>query len=206
METLSRRDHWQGVYQEKGEYKVSWYQETAAVSLALIRASGAGPNSEIIDIGGGASRLIDHLVREGYCDLTVLDLSEAAMSITKARLGEQAAAVRWIAADVTEWQPGRQYDLWHDRAAFHFLTQAADRAAYVQRLSKALKPGGHVIIGTFALDGPERCSGLPVMRHDGASLSDALGGSFKLVESRRDDHNTPMGSVQRFQFSLFRRA
>ena len=127
------------------------------------------------------------------------------MHVSQARLGERGAMVKWIAADVTAWQPPEMYDVWHDRAAFHFLTDPKDQAAYAERVSRAVRPGGHVIIGTFALDGPEKCSGLPVVRHDAASIGAVLGPSFALVESRRHEHRTPAGAIQRFQFSRFRR-
>lgn len=205
MEEFARQHHWENIYKEKGEYQVSWFQEAPAVSLELIRAVGATPKSAIIDIGGGASRLVDALVDRNYQDVTVLDLSEAAISIAKARLDKRAATVRWIVADVTQWEPLRRYDVWHDRAAFHFLTEASDRNAYVARLMRALPPGGHAIIGTFAMDGPERCSGLPVVRYDAAHLSAALGSGFSLVATRRHDHKTPWEAIQRFQFSVFRR-
>jgi trans-aconitate methyltransferase len=205
MSELARQDHWQKVYQEKGEYQVSWFQDRPMVSLELIDAVGAKASSAVIDIGGGASRLVDALVDKGYRDLTVLDLSESAVSISKTRLGPRASGVSWILADVTQWLPIRQYDLWHDRAAFHFLTTAADRANYVGALSKALRPGGHAVIGTFAIDGPERCSGLPVVRYDAPRLSEVLGPAFSLVETRRHDHKTPAAVIQRFQFSAFTR-
>jgi trans-aconitate methyltransferase len=201
----SRLSHWQNVYKEKAENQVSWFQETPAVSLELIEAVHPKFDSAIIDIGGGASRLVDALVREGYRDLTVLDVSENAIAMAKARLGEPAEMVKWIVADVTQWEPTRRYDLWHDRAAFHFLTEAPDRTAYVECLASALRPGGHAIIATFAMDGPERCSGLPVVRYDAPRLSATLGNAFAFVETRRHDHRTPMGGVQRFQFSIFRR-
>jgi 2-polyprenyl-3-methyl-5-hydroxy-6-metoxy-1,4-benzoquinol methylase len=200
-----RLAHWQNVYKEKAENQVSWFQETPAVSLELIEAVHQKFDSAIIDIGGGASRLVDVLVREGYRDLTVLDVSENAIAMAKARLGEPAEMVKWIVADVTQWEPTRRYDLWHDRAAFHFLTEAPDRTAYVECLADALRPGGYAIIATFAMDGPERCSGLPVVRYDAARLSATLGNAFAFVETRRHDHRTPMGGVQRFQFSIFRR-
>ncbi|HEY6254253.1 MAG TPA: class I SAM-dependent methyltransferase [Xanthobacteraceae bacterium] len=204
MSEPGRSTHWENVYRTKGEHEVSWFQQTPAVSLALIR-SVATPHSVIVDIGGGASRLVDALVGEGHAAVSVLDLSESALAAAKARLGPAAARVTWIVGDVTRWKPTRSYDLWHDRAAFHFLTDAADRAAYVACLSQALRPGGHAIIATFALDGPERCSGLPVVRYDATSLGQVLGDAFALIETRRHDHQTPMGSTQRFQFSLFRR-
>jgi len=206
MSELNRQAHWQLVYKEKGENQFSWFQERPNISLALIEAVQADRSSAIIDIGGGASRLVDALVEKGYRDLTVLDLSESAVSIAKMRLGERAAMVKWIVADVTRWEPPRSCDLWHDRAAFHFLTEASDRTAYIDRLRKAVRPGGHAIIGTFGLDGPERCSGLPVVRYDAARLSATLTPSFALVDMRRDDHKTPWGAIQHFQFSVFRRA
>jgi len=200
-----RLAHWQGVYKEKGENQVSWFQETPAISLELIRAVHPKFDSGIVDIGGGACRLVDTLGGQGYRDLTVLDVSDNAISVAKLRLGERAATVKWIVTDVTQWEPTRCYDLWHDRAAFHFLTEAADRTAYVERLTRALRRGGHAIIGTFAMDGPERCSGLPVVRYDSALLSATLGDSFAFVETRRHDHRTPMGGIQRFQFCVFKR-
>jgi 2-polyprenyl-3-methyl-5-hydroxy-6-metoxy-1,4-benzoquinol methylase len=203
--TNFRLSHWQNVYKEKAENQVSWFQETPAVSLELIEAAHPKFDSAIIDIGGGASRLVDALVCEGYRDLTVLDVSENAIAMAKARLGEPAEMVKWIVADVTQWEPTRRYDLWHDRAAFHFLTEAPDRTAYVECLASALRPGGHTIIATFAMDGPERCSGLPVVRYDAPRLSATLGNAFAFVETRRHDHRTPTGGVQRFQFSIFRR-
>jgi SAM-dependent methyltransferase len=205
MSVPNRGDHWEGVYRTKGEREVSWFQETPSLSLELMRSVGATRHSAIVDIGGGASRLVDALVEGGYEGLTVLDLSESALAAAKARLGPASAGVTWIVADVVGWKPRQRYGIWHDRAAFHFLTDAADRTAYVACLREALPPGGHAIIATFALDGPERCSGLPVVRYDAASLGTALGAAFSLVETRRHDHHTPMGSTQRFQFSVFRR-
>jgi 2-polyprenyl-3-methyl-5-hydroxy-6-metoxy-1,4-benzoquinol methylase len=201
----NRGTHWENVYRTKGEREVSWFQETPAISLELIRSAGAARHSAVVDVGGGASRLVDALVEQGYEAVTVLDLSESALAAAKARLGQAAAQVTWIVADVVEWKPLRRYELWHDRAAFHFLTEEADRSAYVACLREALAPGGHAIIATFALDGPERCSGLPVVRYDAASVGRVLGNTFKLVESRRHDHQTPMGGTQHFQFSMFRR-
>jgi trans-aconitate methyltransferase len=201
----NRHDHWQKVYTNKGENELSWFQENPAPSLELIKRAGANPASAIIDVGGGASRLVDALIERDFRAITVLDLSEAALATAKARLGERAHRVQWIASDVTTWQPQQSFDIWHDRAAFHFLTEARDRAAYLSRLRQALKPGGHAIIATFAPDGPERCSGLPVMRYDAASLAQTLGDGFVLVETRNQPHTTPWHAVQRFQFSIFRR-
>jgi SAM-dependent methyltransferase len=205
MQNESRQAHWEDVYTKKGENEVSWFQENPAPSLELIAQVGATSASAIIDIGGGASRLVDSLIDRDFEDVTVLDLSAAALGAAKARLGSRAAQVHWIVADVTVWEPLKAYDIWHDRAAFHFLTEDRDRAAYVARLERALKVGGCAIIATFALDGPERCSGLPVVRYDPASLGQTLGRAFQLVDSRRQAHATPWASNQSFQFSVFRR-
>ena len=205
MNDVSRQRHWENVYATKGESEVSWFQETPVTSLELIKLAGAIRTSGIIDIGGGASRLADSLVSQGFEDVTVLDLSAAALAAARSRMGDNANQVTWIAADVTIWEPSRTYDVWHDRAAFHFLTDPEDQAAYVARLRRALRPGGHAIIGTFALDGPERCSGLAVSRHDAGSLAATLGGGFELIDTRRHEHITPWGTSQRFQFSTFRR-
>lgn len=200
-----RTTHWQNVYAAKGEAEVSWFQNSPAISLEMIRAANPDRNAAIIDIGGGASRLVDALLQDGYRDLAVLDLSANALDVVKRRIGTAASTVDWIVADVTIWQPAKTYDVWHDRAAFHFLTDPWDRAAYVERLRSAIAAGGHVIIATFAPDGPEKCSGLPVERHDSASLSGELGPEFELVEARSEMHQTPWHSTQAFQFSRFRR-
>jgi SAM-dependent methyltransferase len=205
MSVPDRRAHWDSVYRTKREDEVSWFQANPSLSLDLICAAGVERHASIIDVGGGASRLVDALSEKGFANLTVLDVSEAAMEKTKARLGARAAGVTWIVADVTTWEPACSYDVWHDRAAFHFLTAPADRAAYARRVLQAVRPGGHVIIGTFALDGPERCSGLPVARHSAESIGHVLGPSFELIETRREDHQTPMGGSQKFQFSRFQR-
>lgn len=197
--------HWENVYTTKGENQVSWFQETPAPSLELIELVGAVGNSGIIDIGGGASRLADGLVAKGYEDVTVLDVSAAALASARSRMGDRADRVTWIAADFTVWEPSRTYDVWHDRAAFHFLTEPNDKIAYVARLRRALRPGGHAIIGTFAPDGPERCSGLVVSRYDADSLGTTLGQGFELIDTRRHEHITPWGATQKFQFSTFRR-
>ena len=205
MSDPDRQAHWDNVYVSRGETDVSWYQDSPTPSLDLIALTGLPADAAIIDIGGGASRLVDHLLRENLGRLTVLDLSGAALDAARNRLGDRAARVKWVVADVTTWQPSQAYDLWHDRAAFHFLTDQDDQAAYVARLKQAVKPAGFVIIGTFAPDGPERCSGLPIVRHDAATLAARLGHEFDLIDARRHDHTTPWGAVQRFQFATFRR-
>jgi SAM-dependent methyltransferase len=197
--------HWEGVYNSKSEREVSWFQESPEPSLELIGLAGAKPDAAIIDIGGGASRLVDTLLTQGFKNLTVLDLSEAALDKARSRLGGDARSIRWIAADVTSWKPDAKYHVWHDRAAFHFLTKRDEQRAYIDRLKQALRPGGYAIIGTFALDGPEKCSGLPVARQSPETMTALLGSDFDLVDARRHDHVTPWQSVQKFQFSTFRR-
>jgi SAM-dependent methyltransferase len=205
VHAANRRDHWNNVFRTKRENEVSWFEESPDVSLGLIKDCGLEIGAAIIDIGGGASRLVDALVAHGYQDITVLDISEAALSVARNRLGDLAERVNWIVADITAWKPAGTYNLWHDRAAFHFLTEPEERAAYIERLMIALRPGGHIIIGTFALDGPERCSGLPVVRYNAESLGKTLGDAFEHVETRRHAHRTPMGGLQNFQFSRFLR-
>ncbi len=205
MKAAERKSHWERVYATKAETEVSWFQEDPRPSLEALARIGADRRSAIIDVGGGASRLVDRLVQEGFEDVTVLDLSAAALEAAKARLGEAARKVRWIVADATAWAPARTFDVWHDRAAFHFLVEADDQASYVDRLTRALRPGGVAIIATFAPDGPEKCSGLPVVRRDAESLAAALGPGFVLVETQRHEHRTPSGAIQHFQFSAFRR-
>jgi 2-polyprenyl-3-methyl-5-hydroxy-6-metoxy-1,4-benzoquinol methylase len=204
MTASDRQTHWEQVYRTKSENEVSWFQTHPATSLQLVAATGADRSSAVIDVGGGASRLVDALVMEGYLSITVLDVSQAALATAKKRLGPRAQAVTWITADVTQWEPRDQYDVWHDRAAFHFLTDPDDRNAYVARLTQALRPGGQAIIGTFSLQGPERCSGLAVVRYDARSLGETLGPAFELLETRDEEHRTPWGSAQQFQFSRYR--
>jgi SAM-dependent methyltransferase len=205
MVIRSDQAHWDSIYATKGEAEVSWFQDTPTPSLELFDLIGAQPFSAIIDIGGGESRLVDKLLERGFEDITVLDLSAKALAETRIRLGDKAKGVEWIVADVTQWQPSENYDVWHDRAAFHFLTSRREQTAYIQRLKAALRLGGHAIIGTFALDGPDKCSGLPVARHSAESVGALLGGDFALIDSRRHEHKTPWGVVHHFQFSTFRR-
>jgi 2-polyprenyl-3-methyl-5-hydroxy-6-metoxy-1,4-benzoquinol methylase len=205
MTATDRQAHWESVHTAKGEADVSWFQETPVLSLELLELVGARPPSAIIDIGGGASRLVDSLVSQRFRNITVLDLSDIALVSARARLAGSGSWVKWIVADAAEWRPQETYDVWHDRAAFHFLTDEEEQNAYIQRLKQAVRRGGHVIIGTFAPDGPEKCSGLPVARHSAESLSVLLGADFVLIDSRRHEHATPWQAVQKFQFSTFRR-
>lgn len=202
MDEADRRDHWQGVYTSKAETDVSWYEDVPELSMELLRDAGLQPGMSVIDIGSGASHLVDALVSYGAAHVGILDLSAAALETAKSRLGS-AAPVEAFVSDITSWMPDRQYDLWHDRAAFHFLTATTDQQAYVRVLTQALKDGGKAVIGTFALNGPETCSGLPVMRYDAASLQVVLGAQFKLIATRQHEHTTPWNTVQHFQFSTF---
>jgi trans-aconitate methyltransferase len=205
MESERRQTHWDEVYTSKDENEVSWFQESPAPSLEIIALTSAKPTSAVIDIGGGSSRLVDALLDMNFQAVTVLDLSEFALNIAKTRLGHRAHKVTWLVADVTKWEPSAVYDIWHDRAALHFLTEEADRAAYVRNLTRALQPGGYAVIATFSPDGPDHCSGLAVRRYDAKSLGRLLGAGFELAETRNYAHQTPWGSRQAFQFSLFRR-
>jgi SAM-dependent methyltransferase len=198
-----RAAHWERIYATKGEREVSWFEETP-VSLALFEAAGVSPTATVIDVGGGASGLADALLARGATAVAVLDISARALATLAARLGDEPRLCL-IAADVTRWEPQSRYDVWHDRAAFHFLTGVEDQAAYVAAMRQALPRGGIAIIGTFAPDGPEKCSGLPVARHDAGSLAAIFGPGFELVAARRHDHRTPWDTIQRFQFSTFRR-
>ncbi len=202
MAATGRQTHWEDVYTTKADTELSWYEDTPELSLTLLREAGLKPELSVIDIGGGASRLVDALVESGQAHVSVLDLSAAALETANSRLAD-AARAQWIVSDVTAWTPDRQYDLWHDRAAFHFLTTVEDQQAYVRVLVQSLKDGGKAVIGTFALDGPEKCSGLPVARYDAEGLQAVLGEQFKLATTRRHQHTTPWGSIQKFQFSTF---
>ena len=195
--------HWQRVYTTKGERDVSWFEPVPTVSLRLMEAAGLTPETCVLDVGGGDSHLVDVLAARGLDCLAVLDVSEAALARARARLGLAAAVPIWIAADVTGDWSLEPVDIWHDRAVFHFLTNPEDRARYLKRLRETLKCDGSVIIATFALDGPERCSGLPVVRYSPQSLAAELGDGFRLVEAVPHQHQTPWGHTQSFQYSRF---
>lgn len=203
--TDSLKRHWEEVYSAKEPGEVSWYQAVPAVSLSLIRASGIGPTAKIIDVGGGASTLAGHLLVEGFREITVLDLSAHAMERSREQLGTSAGRVHWIEADVLSWRAPEHYDCWHDRAVFHFLTNPQDRAAYRATLASALQPGASVIVATFAPDGPERCSGLPVRRYNPQTLAAELGSEFTLMDAMAERHITPSGGTQSFIYCRFER-
>lgn len=204
---MQPKQHWETVYMTKSTDSVSWFQPHASLSLDLIRATGLGKDAGIIDVGGGASTLVDDLLANGYSDLTVLDLSAHAMEAARKRLGRDECRVRWIEADITEVDlPPKRYDIWHDRAVFHFLTTPEQREAYVQTVFRSVKPGGHVIVATFAEDGPLECSGLPVMRYRPEELHDQFGQAFTLLKHQKEAHHTPAGKVQQFVYCYCRRA
>jgi ubiquinone/menaquinone biosynthesis C-methylase UbiE len=204
---MDSKGHWESVYRTKRVDEVSWFQSTPSVSLELIGRAVPDPSARIIDVGGGASTLVDGLLQHGYADVTVLDVSDTALAKARARLGDSASRVRWLSADaLTVELPDAQYDLWHDRAVFHFLVDSVDRDAYINQVRRAVRPGGHVLIATFAEDGPTTCSGLPVARYSADKLHAEFDGGFEFVESVREQHRTPSGSLQSFVYCLCRYA
>jgi ubiquinone/menaquinone biosynthesis C-methylase UbiE len=203
---MQSKDHWEKVYTTKATNAVSWFQPHADLSVGLIEATGVGVDAAIIDVGGGASTLADDLLAHGYTSLTVLDLSAAALAAARNRLGSQASRVQWIEADITRADlPAGQFDVWHDRAVFHFLTTPEEREAYVQTVFRSVKPGGHVIVASFAEDGPEQCSGLPVMRYRPEALHAEFGEAFSLLSHTKEAHHTPSGTVQQFVYCYCRK-
>ena len=201
----ARQEHWNSVFTTKAEDAVSWFQATPETSLRLIQACNLPKDASILDVGAGASHLPDALLAEGFSTIAVLDVSDAALAKTRARLGDKGQTVRFIVADLAAWKPDLTVDLWHDRAVLHFLTEERDRAAYADALQRAVRPGGFVLISGFAPSGPERCSGLPVVRADPNAIADLLGPDFDLLDAFEEDHQTPSGGRQRFVFTSFRR-
>ncbi|WP_374604721.1 class I SAM-dependent methyltransferase [Arenimonas sp.] len=199
-------EHWRDVYRTKPADGVSWYRPHLDMSLRLLEGAGLGPQSRVIDVGGGASTLVDDLLARGVGEVTVLDLADEALAIARERLGPRGPAVHWLAADVTRaGLPEAGYDLWHDRAVLHFLVDPEAAAAYVAQVRRALVPGGHVVIGGFAPGGPERCSGLPVARRSPADVAALFGPDFSLVGEAGEDHQTPTGSIQAFSWAVLRK-
>lgn len=203
---MQRKDHWERVYTTKGEQDVSWFESLPALSLQMLEASGLNRDTCVLDVGGGDSRLVDYLAGRGMDCLAVLDISGAALQRAQSRLGTTANVPVWIEADVTGDWTLKPMDIWHDRAVFHFLTTPEDQVRYLAHLRAVLKVQGSAIIATFAPDGPETCSGLPVMRYSPESLAERLGSGFTLVDAQRHVHQTPWGSTQAFQYSRFVRA
>lgn len=203
---MNTKAHWEHVYSTKPTNSVSWFQSQATLSLQLIGETGVTADAAIIDVGGGASVLVDDLWSAGFCHLTVLDLSLAALTAAKARLGENATRIQWKEANITTANlPTDTYDVWHDRAVFHFLTTVEDRQAYLKLLSQSLKKNGHVIIATFAEDGPTQCSGLPVIRYSTKALQAELGSNYTLIRSQEELHDTPFNTTQKFIYCHFQR-
>jgi SAM-dependent methyltransferase len=203
---VGRKEHWENIYTTKTPNSVSWYQERPEKSLQLIARSRILKSSRIIDVGGGASTLVDNLIGRNFLQVMVLDISNAALKSAQARLGERSRKVEWIEADILSAKlPAESIDLWHDRAVFHFFTRKEDQEKYTEQMKQAVKSGGHVIIATFALDGPAKCSGLDVERYDTNKLQDQIGSEFDLVESFAEDHQTPLNTMQKFVYHLFRK-
>jgi SAM-dependent methyltransferase len=197
--------HWESVYRLKRPEEVSWFQREPSVSIRLIRHAAPHPTAAILDVGGGASRLVDHLLLAGYSDVSVLDVSATALAEARTRLGKAASRVRWLKADMLNVSLApRSVDVWHDRAVFHFLTEASQRAAYVEQVRRAVRPGGHVIVATFAEDGPQTCSGLSVDRYSPETLHAEFDDGFELVDAVREQHITPAGVTQSFVYCLCR--
>jgi len=204
---MTAKDHWENVYKSKSAEEVSWFQEHPELSLKIIRANNPSPSASIIDVGGGASTLVDDLLYNEYSKITVLDLSISSLEAAKSRLGDRATSVKWIEADIlTVDLPANSYDVWHDRAVFHFLTSESDRNLYVQKVLHSVKPGGTVIVATFAEDGPTQCSGLPVRRYSATELHSEFGEPFQLLGCEKELHHTPTGHEQRFVYCFYRKA
>jgi 2-polyprenyl-3-methyl-5-hydroxy-6-metoxy-1,4-benzoquinol methylase len=201
MESVDPKSHWEKVYRTKHPTEVSWYRPHLDVSLQLIEEAARNRDAQVIDVGGGESTLVDDLLARGYRNLTVLDISSTALAAAEERLGHEADKVNWLCGDVTTFPFGRhRYDVWHDRAVFHFLTDVKDRAAYVRQVAHAVNPGGHVIVATFGPEGPTKCSGLDVVRYDPSGLHHEFGPSFQLIKHQTEFHRTPAGSIQQFTY------
>ena len=204
---MNMKTHWEHIYETKAPTRVSWYQEHAQFSLQYIWNTGIQKTDHIIDVGGGASTLVDDLIADGFEQITILDISATALKLARERLGKRAANVHWLEADITQAQlPFQVFDVWHDRAVFHFLMQASDRQRYIDTVRHAVRPGGHVIIATFAPDGPDHCSGLEVVRYSSNSLHHEFGDDFTLLDSAREVHHTPFGTEQKFIYCYCRKA
>jgi SAM-dependent methyltransferase len=202
---MDRKEHWEKIYREKQPTDVSWFQREPVRSLEWIRSVAPSKEAAIVDVGGGASVLVDRLLDLGYGNVTVLDVSGAALGVSRSRLGTRADRVRWVEADVTRCDADLACDVWHDRAVFHFLTEAEDRKRYVDLVKRSLRPGGHGILAAFAPDGPEKCSGLPVRRYDAALVQGEFGGDFDLLREEAELHRTPADKEQRFRYFLLKR-
>ena len=204
---MQSKEHWEHIYSTKPTNSVSWFQEHAELSLQLIRGTGVLLSASIIDVGGGSSTLVDDLLNSGYSALTVLDLSAAALAIAQKRLGSRSSDVQWIEANITNAVlPINTYHVWHDRAVFHFLTEPQERHEYIKAVLRAVKPGGHVIVATFAKDGATQCSGLPVRRYSPNELHAEFGAPFTLLQHTKEEHHTPFGTIQKFIYCYCRKS
>lgn len=201
--TNDRKSHWENIYQTRDTEAVSWFQPTPALSLKLIKQCNLSPEHTILDLGGGASTLVDHLLQAGYHSITVLDIAQAALDIAKKRLGSAATQVEWLVADATAFTLSHPVQLWHDRAVFHFLTQARDRDAYIRNLKKTLTPEGTLILAAFSPEGPKKCSDLDIVQYDAQHITIELGPLFKLKHVEQEAHTTPSGAVQQFNYFVF---
>ncbi|MDP9195613.1 MAG: class I SAM-dependent methyltransferase [Pseudomonadota bacterium] len=199
---MDQKTHWENIYQTKSSMQVSWYADHLQTSLRLIEQSGLNRSAHIIDIGSGASTLMDDLMDRGFANLTCLDISASALDIAKKRLGARADKISWVEADITQASLPKHFDLWHDRAVFHFLISPEDRQKYVDIVKRSLKPHGYVLMATFALDGPKKCSGLDIVQYSPQTLHNEFGPEFQMVETLSESHHTPSGSVQHFIYCL----
>lgn len=203
---MNKQEHWENVYQTRGRKEVSWFSEHLDTSLRMITDTGVGKDTAIIDVGGGNSNLVDDLLENGFVDVSVLDISGKAIMDSKERLGRRADDVNWLVADITEVDlPKNHFNVWHDRAVFHFLTVDDDRRKYVELVMRSLKHGGHIIVASFSLEGPLKCSGLDVIRYSPETMHDEFGNAFQLVESVGETHNTPFGTTQGFIYCYCRK-
>lgn len=200
---IDRKAHWENIYQDKSPLEVSWFQQKPSLSLQLIQNTQLQLDEPIIDVGGGASLLVDSLIGTGYLNISVLDISKNALACARKRLGEAAMKVKWYASDVTEFKPPNQFSLWHDRAVFHFLTAESDRQQYIKVLNQSLVPGGQLVIAAFAIGGPEKCSGLDTVQYDADKLGTALGKGYELIEEVDELHLTPSNVEQKFMYFRF---
>lgn len=205
MESFDRKSHWEKIYQTKNLSEVSWFQPKPETSLAFLTQYNIQKNAKIIDVGGGDSLLVDHLLDLGYTDITVLDISESAIKKAKQRLGERAVLVKWIMADAATFQPNEQYDFWHDRAAFHFLTQNEEIENYIHSVQKGLTPSGVLVVGTFSEEGPKKCSGIEIKQYSEKSMTEILSGFFEKIKCIVVDHKTPFDTIQNFVFCSFKK-
>ncbi len=205
MDEKTRKKHWENIFATKKPNEVSWYQETPETSLAFLNSFNLPKTSKIIDIGGGDSFFVDNLIELGYQNITVLDISEKSLERAKTRLGDKAEKIKWIVSDVTEFRPDTQYDFWHDRAAFHFLTDEEDIEKYITTMKSFINIDGYLVIGTFSENGPNTCSGLEIKQYSEMSMSTRLGNYFQKLKCITIDHRTPFGSIQNFLFCSFKR-